>query len=260
MATGRIRLKDRRVYVDGFNVSGMARTIGPLNHEYDVPNLTAHMGDTVKGYLRGQVHATPGVLNTVFDNTATTGVHTLFQGEEGTKRTVLVAQGVLATPVAGDPCFFGQYVQNSYLPYSEGGAVVVNVHFGGWAADASIAPVGRAWGVLLDPGTTARTAVNSSTGIDDNGAATSAGGYGCYHVLSSSNASHTGIIKIQDAATNADGSFADLAGATTGVITLTAGVSGLLIPSTLTVRRYLRWQIVMTTITSVTFVLGFNRA
>lgn len=255
---GRIRLKDRRVYVDGYNVSGMGRTIGPLGLEYDEPNLTAQMGDSVKGYLRGHAKYNVGVLNTVFDNTATTGVHAVLNASAGTRRTVLVAQGQLAAPIMGDPAFFGQFAQSSYLPYSEGGAMVVNAHFEGWAGDSLVQPVARAWGVLLEPGTTARTAVNASAGVDDNGAGTTAGGFGCYHVLAGNG---TATIKVQDAAaSNLDASFADLAGASSGVIDCSAVQHGLLVPTTLTIRRWLRWQIVLGTATSVTFVLAFNRA
>ena len=73
--TGRTVQKHYRVYADGYNLSGMARTIGPIGVTYDEADLTAYMGDTVKGYLRNHAQSDLGALNAVFDNTATTGIH-----------------------------------------------------------------------------------------------------------------------------------------------------------------------------------------
>lgn len=47
MATGRTKEKYRRVYIDGYDMSGFGRTIGPLEWKYDEADLTAHMSDTV---------------------------------------------------------------------------------------------------------------------------------------------------------------------------------------------------------------------
>ncbi len=70
----------------------------------------------------------------------------------------------------------------------------------------------------------------------------------------------TATLKVQDAATNTNPSFADLTGATTGVITCAAGVHGFVqLGVTATVRQFLRWQIVWGGATSVSFALGFMR-
>ena len=73
MASGRMILKNTRVYVDGYNLSGYARSVGPLNWECGEVDLTAPMGDAIKGVLPGQPSITLGALNTVLDPTATTG-------------------------------------------------------------------------------------------------------------------------------------------------------------------------------------------
>ena len=104
---------------------------------------------------------------------------------------------------------------------------------------------------------TARTGANSDTGGPDYGAATSKGGFMAYHVLASSNASHTATISVDDSSD--DSTYNALSGATTGSITVTAGVSGI-VAVTGTVNRYLRWQLALGTATSVTFVLSFHRA
>jgi hypothetical protein len=256
MATGRTVEKWTRVYQDGYDISGMARKVGECGITYDEHELTA-LSDSTKGYLPGNFDSNVSQIDAIFDNTATTGLHTVAI-TAGAKRTLLIAYGQLATPAQGDACYGGQFTQGAYQAVREGG-VFVNLPYMGWAADASVSAYARPFGTLLHA-SGAETAVNTAVGVDDNGAATSQGGYMVYQVLTSSNAAHTATIKVQDAATNADGSFADLTGCTTGVITVTAGVSGMVAATTTTVRRYLRWQIVLGTATSVTFLIGFFRA
>ena len=257
MTVGRTVDKWARVYWDGYDISGVSRSIGPTGIVYDEPELTT-LQDAVKGYQAGHPQLNCAAVNGVLDNTATTGLHTVAQ-TAGAKRTLLIAYGQLAEPAQGDACFGGQFTQGAYQSSSDGGAMVVTMPFQGWAADATFNPDARPFGVLLHA-LSAVTAVNSAVGVDDNGGATALGGYMIYQVTASSGGAHTATIKVQDAAVNADGSFADLTGCTTGVITVTAGVSGIVKATVLDVRQYLRWQIVLGTATSVTFALGFVRA
>jgi hypothetical protein len=248
------------VYVDGYDWSGFARSAGPLELIYDEADLTAPMADTVKGYLPNQAQVNVGTINAVFDNTATTGIHALGSAGVGASRNVLVAIGIRAAPAAGDPCFGGSFLSKGYQTTNENGALTITEPFSGWAANIGLL-YAHPFGQLLHENA-AVTAANTAVGFDNVAGATSTacGGYMVYHVLASSNASHTATIKVQDAATNTDPSFADLSGATTGSITVTAGVSGIVfLSNTATVRRYLRWQITLGTATSVTFLLGFFR-
>lgn len=260
MATGRTSKKWYRCYMDGYDLSGFGRSIGPLELVQDETDLTAIMSDQVKGYLPNHIQVNCGTYNGVFDNTATTGLHALAQPNAGVARNVLVPIGIRAAPAMGDPCFGGVFLQKAYQELDESGALVATIPFSGWAQTISQL-YGSPHGVLLHPNT-AETGVNSSVGTDNpTGGATAKGGYFMYQVLTSSNPAHTATIKVQDAATNADGSFADLSGATSGVITVTAGVSGIIfLGATATVRQFLRWQIVLGTATSVTFVSAFFRA
>jgi hypothetical protein len=259
MATGRTLQKHYRFYADGYDLSGFGRSIGPFGITADEADMTVWT-DTVKGYLPNHIQVDLGTFNGIFDNTATTGLHAL-ASTSGVQRTALVAMGIRAAPVAGDPCFGGQFLQTGYTPEDDGGAVSVTIPFAGWSGAATSLLYAPGFGQLLHA-SGAETAVNAAVGHDGlTGAATTTGGYMLYHVLASSNAAHTATLKVQDSATNADdASFADVTGATTGVITVTAGVSGIvaLTPGA-TVRRYLRWQIVLGTATSVTFVLSFHR-
>lgn len=249
----RTNSKWTRVYADGVDLSGDARAIGPLLQTYDEPDLTA-FSHAVKGCLPGHVTLGIGTLNATFNNTASTGIHSVLSTAGG-MRTVMVAQGFLAEPAQGDPCYMGEFEQLGYQADPSG--VYVTVPFGNASVRGSTLLYDVPWGVLLRP-QTATTAVNASAGVDDYGAATTYGGYLMYQVFAGDG---TATIKVQDAATNSDGSFSDLSGATSGSIDCSAPIYGrVAIGRTATVRRYLRWQIVLGTATTVTFALGFSRA
>ncbi len=256
MATGRTTSKWDRVYVGGYDISGMARKVGPLSLEYDAADLTA-LADSTKGYLPNTANVNVGAINSVFSNTALTGIHALL-ATAGVKRVVTVARGIRAVPAMGDPAFAGEFTQGAYTVADDGGAVVVNLPFQGWAGDATSLLFASPWGVVLNANT-ARTAVNTSTGFDRGVVSTAGGGLMAYHVTASSGAGHTATILTQDSDTNVDADFDALSLATTGVITVTAGVSGIVATlPTATIRQYLRWQVVLGTATSVTFVLSFH--
>lgn len=257
MATGRTKQKYTRVYVDGYDLSGYGRTIGPLELTYDEADMTVIMSDTVKGYLRNQSHVNCGTLNAVFDNTATTGLHAL-AGTAGDQRDVLAAIGIRGSPAAGDPCFGGSFIQGAYQVTNDGGAVTATIPYLGH--DVTVNNLySIPWGILLHANG-AETGANSSAGYDNpTGGATTYGGWFMYHILASSGAGHTATLSVDDSANNS--TWLALSGATTGSITVTAGVSGLVfLGNTATVRQYLRWQLALGTATSVTFVSAFFRA
>ena len=256
MATGRTTSRWQRVFVDGYDFSGQARKVGPLEITRAPADLTA-LSDPVRGYYPNHSHVNVGAINSVFDNTATTGIHNLL-ATAGVKRTVTIAQGIRAVPALADPVFAGQFTQGEYMAADDGGGVVVNLPFHGWAEDAASVLFASPWGVLLNANV-ARTAVNSSTGVDLIDVSTAKGGVMVYHVTASSGGAHTATIKVQDSDTDVSLDYDDLVGATTGVITVTAGVNGLVaISPTATVRQFVRWQIVLGTATSVTFVLSWH--
>jgi hypothetical protein len=235
-------------------MSCYSRTIGPLVADFGMADLTADMCDAVRGYLPDTPNLSPGTLNGVFDNTATSGSHAVLS-TPGTSRIVTVALGIRAAPAQGDPVFHGDFLQTGYQAVESGGAITTTIPFGGYDQTGTILHT-NPWGKLLHANS-AVTAVNAAVGIDDYGAATALGGYMVYHVLDGDG---TATIKVQDAAVNNDGGFADLSGATTGVIACDAVSSGIVaLAIGATVRRYLRWQVVLGTANTVTFVLSFTR-
>ncbi|MBW2674611.1 MAG: hypothetical protein JRD89_14570, partial [Deltaproteobacteria bacterium] len=85
---------------------------------------------------------------------------------------------------------------------------------------------------------------------------TTTGGYMVYHAFASNG---TATLKTQDASVDSDGDYGDLL--TSGVIDPSAapkyGVVELGVLAT--VKQFTRWQIVLGTATTVTFVLSFHR-
>lgn len=118
MANGRTLQKHFRFYVDGYDLSGMTRSVGPFGIVSDEADLTTWT-DQVKGYLPGHTQITLGTFNAVFDNTAATGVHTVL-GTAGGLRTCLLAMGIRGAPADGDPCFAGQFKQGAYQAVDDG--------------------------------------------------------------------------------------------------------------------------------------------
>jgi hypothetical protein len=170
--------------------------------------------------------------------------------------TVAVPIGIRAAPAEGDPVFCGQFLRKSLTSSEDGGLITQTIDFGPWVPHKMYG-YNVPWGVLAHE-YSVETAVNSATGIDQT-AATSFGGYILWNAVSGNG---TATIKLQDAATNSDGSFADVTGLTTGSVnwsteTVRHGIA--VTAATATIRRYVRWQIVLGTATSVYFVLAFVR-
>ena len=255
MATGRtVASRWDRCYVDGYDFSGQARKIGPLSLEYDAADLTA-LADPVKGYYPNHPNVNVGAINSVFDNTATTGIHNRL-ATAGAIRTVTVARGIRAAPAQGDPVFAGQFTQGEYSVAEDGGAMTVNLPFVGWAEDATSLLFASPWGVLLNNST--RTAVNAAAGVDnDTGGATTHSAFIVYQVTAGNG---TATITAQEASINSDVNFAAITGLTTGSIDCAVVQYGLVagLP-TATIKQYTRWQISLGTATTVTFVLSLHR-
>ncbi len=253
MATGRTTRNWVRFYADGYDLSGYSRTVGPLVHEYVPVDLTADMADAVRGFLPGQATISPGTLNGLFDNTATSGLHAVTSVPAA--RVVMIPIGIRAAPAQGDPVFNGQFRQLTYQASEDAGAIVATLDFGGWDAAGEIA-YDQPWGSLLHANSAA-TEANSATGIDDNAAASSAGGYMQYQVFAGNG---TATITVEEASANSDGSFGALSGATSGEINCAVVQKGIVaIGTSAAVKRYLRWQISLNTATTVTFALSFVR-
>jgi hypothetical protein len=210
------------------------------------------------GALPGHASIKLGPINGIFDSTATTGIHAL-HSVAGSKYIVTVALGDRAAPAAGVPVFCGEWYQNGYTLGAEGeGLVPATLEMGEWAVNGETLDYPRAWGKLLHP-SSAATAVNSGTANEDNGAASTKGGYGVLHLLAGNG---TATFTIEHSAVDADGDF-DSTGAiitfdTTAAATPFSEIKATAAVTT-TINRYTRWQVALGTATTLTFVMSLVR-
>lgn len=251
----RLNPKNVRVYSDGYDLSGYERSLSPVTWGYET-SPDAAFSDECKNVVIGQPTIDFKSLDGFLDND-TAGKFAIYSGGSGT-RNIMVVSGTANPAVAGDPVFAWTFEQNSYnvTPALDGSFTAASLGLGG-ASYAGVLTYSKPWGVLLHA-KAAETAVNTAVGIDDKGAATTAGGIFFYQLFTSNG---TVTLKVQDAATNSDGNFSDLSGATSGSIDATTTPVGGKVALTVsaTVRRYLRWQLVFGTATTATFALAFVR-
>ena len=105
--SNRTHKKFSRVYLGGFDMSSHAMDIGPLAWTAPPEGQTA-LTDAAQGFLPGINVIAIGTLNTIFDNTATTGSQIVLKTIGG-KRVVSIAIGMGAAPVSGNPVFAGEF-------------------------------------------------------------------------------------------------------------------------------------------------------
>lgn len=261
MATGRTTLNHWRAYIGGYDVSGYTRNFGALSCVFD-EGVDDAVTLSVKSTLPGQATISMGTLNGLFDNTATSGLHSLMNGA-GVNRNVMLAAGIRAAPANNDPVFCGQFTQLGYYAEPDQNPVYASIPFGNSAVVAPNLAYSNPWGALLHA-PAAETAANSAAGLDQL-AATAKGGWMMYQIFSAVGTGNiTAAIKVQDSVDQTDGNFSDLL--STGVLNLGSGgtfgvpVSGIVaLANSATVKRYVRFQVSLTLATSVTFAVAFIR-
>jgi hypothetical protein len=266
MASGRTVNKFTRVYVNGNDLSGYARTVGPLSVSF-AEGPDDPMNAEVVGTWLGQPTVNPGTINALFTNGP--DWHSIFTYPPylGAQHDLLVALGIQAAPTFGDPVFMGEFRQDDYLTTPADTPVAVTIKFSPSSGTGATSTYVNPWGVLVHPNAT-ENAVNTADGFLNSAAATSDGGYMAYQIGA---AAGSGLIqatiKVCDGATAATCTHDLLS---TGVLNLGSGgvfsgnVGGIVgLTKTAAVDKYLRWQVVFgaggNACTSITFVLGFSR-
>jgi len=247
----RTHTKHVRVYCNGVDFSGYSRSVGTLTWSFGV-SPDAAFTDECKNILVGQGDIQAGPISAFLDND-TAG---LFANKAQGTKTLSVAMGSNAAPAVGDPVFTWTFEDLGYKSDKGDGFVSATLPFGE-ASYASTLTYRKPWGFLSHV-KGAETAVNTAIGLDDSGASSALGGVFWYHIFSSNG---TVTVKEQHASTNTNPSFADLTLATSGVVDATSApkYGTIALSPTLTVNRYTRWQIVLGTATTVTFVCGLIR-
>lgn len=254
---GRTLQRWMRCYVDGIELSGYVLSVNELGIEYPVA-VHATLTDQVQGGIFETPSIKCGPINGVFDGDDS-GLQVLGSaGDSDTIRNVMIAIGEQDVPAEGNQVFMAALKQTSYKAVASGGLLTATLILGSPGPESAIL-YDQVFGSLLHEKSD-ETAANDQSGIDDNGSSSSAGGFMMYHIFSAAGTGNV-TLKVQDASTNSDGSFGDLASATSGAIADTdLPISGIVqLGKTATVKRYLRWQIVLDGITSVNFALGFVR-
>lgn len=252
MATGRtVGSKFTRVYIDGFDMSGYARSVGSLDYGFAHNEFMA-LEDAVMGALPGQCSISIGEITGAMDNTVTSGMHVAFSAASDAVRDVMIPLGIRAAPIAGDFTFCAQVSQNSYKANIADEVLTATIELGSWDERGDTKAYPYPWGFLIHP-KGAETDVNAGSADYDHGSQTVLGGYMAYQAFT---ADGTVTIKLQDSPD--DSAWTDLA--SSGVIDPSTALSAIVpLGVTTTVDRYLRWQIVLGTATTVTFALAFVR-
>jgi hypothetical protein len=254
MATGRTVQKFERFYVNGYDVSGYARSVGPYVWTFNEVDESG-MIDGIKGFLPGMGQASPGTLSAAFDNSTGVGIHTVGSALDGTLATVLAPVGIRAAPSTGDPAFMGQYLCKGYTSAMDAaGGVIISMPFAGWETAASSLLYCNPWGILVHPWGQ-ETSTNAAVGVLCNGstAVTTHGGYAVFHMSASTAGGVT--LKVQHSTDNS--TFTDLITSATMDASSTPQHSLVALAPTATVNPYIRWTIGATA--TVTFSIGFVR-
>jgi hypothetical protein len=264
MATGRTNKRYARVYANGYDLSGETRDFGDLEWNADV-STDAALNWEVKGGLPGQSTIVTPPINTFFrfDTTPASSPHDWLNGMNFNLVKVLITSGIRAAPALGDPAWLAVHYQTSYKVSGGDSMMYANVEYGPSFLDGNASPVNlnfdMPWGWLLHP-QGAETAASTAIGVDDFGAQTAKGAWMMAQIFSMAG-SGTATIKVQDAATNTNPSFADVTGLTTGAVADTAAPTSIVAQTATnaTIRRYLRFQVALSGVTSVTFALAVAR-
>ena len=256
MAGRTVGSKFTRAYVDGYDLSGYARSVGELNWEYNEEEFVALSAEVV-GAMNGQCNISIGDINSVMaTSTGSVTPHDVFKSASDAVRDVMIPIGDRAAPASGDPAFCAQVSQNAYKADVDGDTITSLMALGSQDARAgSTGAYDIPWGFVIHA-RGAETAVNTGTADRTFGSQTLKGGYMMYQLFGGSTGTIT--LKVQDS--TGGGSFSDLA--SSGGLTQVAatGQSGIVaLGPTVTVDTELRWQIVLGTANTTTFALAFVR-
>lgn len=254
MATGRTVSKWLRAYINGYDLSGQARSVGNLSIEHEEGDCTP-LESLINSTRPGRASINMGNLNSCLVTTATTGIHSVLGTTGGVIRSVMIPIGIRAAPASGDPVWFGQFLQRDYKVDPNDVVVYTNVQFGEYHNQADSLAYEKAWGHLLHA-KAAEVAANTSDSYDiDGGAQSTNGGLFMYQVFSGDG---TATLSVEDSSD--DITYAALTNATSGEIDCSSRQHGIVaLSTTATVERYLQWQISLNTATTVTFAAAFIR-
>lgn len=241
MAEGKTNSRYFRMLYGGFNLSGDARALGSMGATYAETDVTG-WSDEVINFTLGTPTINLDGFQAVFNNTASTGIHTALSPFISSYSTVMI--GIRAAPAVGDPTFSIPNQQASYTVAGDAPCTVsVNMN-PGQTGSLSVGGLMSPWGRALAVG--ASLSGNTNGTSVDNAASSANGGIGYLHLTASSGG--TWAFTIQHSTDNS--TFSDL-------ITFSANGSAVTAEQgtvTGTVNRYVRFRAVRTSGTVTAWV------
>jgi len=198
MATGKTHARHFRLIVDSADLSGDTRQIGEFGVSRQIAPIEGWSDGVIHYSLGHAEHILTGYQAVFNKNPTPLGSHTELSDIE--EYRVMLAMGIRAAPVVGDPCFMGTFDQINYLVDGTD-AVLVNVDFIKSVTDSGYE---AAFGNVLAAGASLSATTNGTS--VDNGAS-SADGAIAFLLITASDGG-TWSLKVQDSPD--DGAWSDL--------------------------------------------------
>lgn len=247
MASGKNKLvRYLRVYVDGYDLSGNARTFSSMDNSFGVADMTVWNNAVKKMLPDKQRRVGIRGFQTLLDDTTDAGSLPVLQASYTNPLQVTFAFGGLAEPQNGDPAYFLNAVQMSDRVQPITAVHLINTNF---LPDAVSYADQNPMGNVLQ-GATSLTSTTQTASID-NGAGTTDGFHSNLHVLATAGGA-SWTLEIEHSTDNAAWSQLALFAADGSTIT-SEYASG-----TGTVNRYVRFSATRTNGT-ITVVCVFSR-
>lgn len=168
--------KYARIYVDGYNMSGDARSFSSVGSAYGEVDMTG-WSNTSRQWLTDK-HLTAGIegLQAHFNDTASSGSFDLLKDSAAGKEVALLFGGN-AEPEFGDPMYMLAAAQMSANSTFDSQAGILNATFRADVVDYNEWP----WGHILHPETNISITTTGST--LDNGVASTNGWHAMLHLV-----------------------------------------------------------------------------
>jgi len=241
--TGKNKLvKYARMYVDGYNISGDARTFSSAGIGYGEVDMTGWSNTSMQFLSDKMLMAAIDGFTAHMNDTASSGSLPLLQTPAAGKEFMLFLGGN-AEPTDGDIAYIMAGSQLSSNITFDGGASVINANVRMDTVDYNEWPLGN----VISPATS-RSSTWQGTTLD-NGVATANGWHAVIMVIASDGGTWT--LKVRHSTD--DVAYSDLGGTLDGSAIASEHVGG-----TGTVNRYVRFEGTRTSGT-VTCVCGFAR-
>lgn len=234
MATGKTNSRYMRMLLGAYDVSGDARALDGVGETFREDDATG-WSDSVINYTLGPARVFIDGFQAVFNNTASTGSHTVLSPALESYGSLFI--GIRAAPAVGDPTFSMPLHKAAYTISGEG-PVFVNINTDvGQTGSLSVGGLPmRPWGKALAIGASLSTNTNGTS--VDNGASSANGALAYLHITASSGGAWA--LTVQDSTDNS--TFADLITFSANGSTVTAEQGS----ATGTVDRYVRFRAVRT--------------